>query len=86
MRVGHVLTAVVTMGAGLIIAVIFGWKLTLILSVSVPFIAGATYQQNRILKRHQIQDARHMDVAGKVKKKVRESIFCTVSNVRHAIF
>lgn len=63
---GHVVSACVTMFSGFLIAAIFGWKLTLLLLFAVPFIAGAAYQQNMILKKNQTRDYRLMDIAGRV--------------------
>lgn len=72
LRVGHVITAIVTMVSGFAIALYFGWKLTLVLCFGVPFIAGATYQQNLILKKNQIRDSKLMDTAGRVSKSFGE--------------
>lgn len=66
LRMGHVVSACVTMFSGFLIAAIFGWKLTLLLLFAVPFIAGAAYQQNMILKKNQTRDYRLMDIAGRI--------------------
>lgn len=55
------------MGSGILIAFIFGWKLSILLIVGVPFIAGAAYQQNMILKKNQFRDSRLMEIAGRVR-------------------
>lgn len=56
------------MVSGFAIALHFGWKLTLVLCFGAPFIAGATYQQNMILKKNQIRDTKLMETAGRVSK------------------
>ena len=63
------ITACVTMGSGVFIAFLFGWKLAVLLIFGVPFIAGAAYQQNMILKKSQFRDSRLMEIAGKVNTK-----------------
>ncbi len=67
LRIGHVVSAFVTMVSGLSIAMYFGWKLGLLLLLGVPFIAGAAYHQNKILKKNQLRDCRLMEMAGRVR-------------------
>lgn len=74
LRVGHMITASVTMGSGIFIAFLFGWKLAMLLIFGVPFIAGAAYQQNMILKKSQFRDSRLMEIAGKIVNECVQNI------------
>lgn len=66
MRAGQVMSAVVTLLIAICIALIFGWKLAIVLSLSVPLIVGAGYQQQMGLRKNQRRDAKFMDEAGRV--------------------
>lgn len=68
MRAGQVMSAIVTLTTAISIAFIYGWKLTIVLALSVPLIIGAGYQQQMGLRKHQRRDAKFMDEAGRVKK------------------
>lgn len=65
-RVGTVISAVVTLGASIIIAFIFGWKLALALLAVVPILLIAGALQMKVLKGHQRRDAELMSNAGSV--------------------
>lgn len=69
MRAGQVLSAIVTLTTAVCIAFIYGWKLAIVLSFSVPLIIFAGYQQQMGLRKHQRRDTKFMDEAGRVKKK-----------------
>ncbi|KAE9524995.1 hypothetical protein AGLY_015045 [Aphis glycines] len=66
MRAGQVMSAVVTLTIAICIALIFGWKLAIVLSLSVPLIVGAGYQQQMGLRKNQRRDAKFMDEAGRI--------------------
>jgi len=61
-----VIGAVVTLVVALLIAFLAGWKLALLLVISVPFLAGASYHQMMLLRRNQRRDMELMADAGKV--------------------
>lgn len=67
MRAGQVMSAVVTLTTAVIIAFVYGWKLAIVLSLAVPLIVGAGYQQQIGLRKHQRRDAKFMDEAGRVR-------------------
>jgi ABC-type multidrug transport system fused ATPase/permease subunit len=66
MRVGQVLGAFVTLAAGLTIAVLYGWKLALLLMIALPILVFASYRLKLINRRYQRLDNHLMDLAGKV--------------------
>lgn len=66
MRAGQVMSAVVTLTTAVCIAFVYGWKLAVVLVLSVPLIVGAGYQQQMGLRKHQRRDAKFMDEAGRV--------------------
>ncbi|XP_065339675.1 ATP-dependent translocase ABCB1-like isoform X2 [Cloeon dipterum] len=66
LRAGMVLSALVTLVAALIIAVINGWKLALLLLFAVPLLIMSSYQQTMLLRRHQRRDADLFDQAGRI--------------------
>lgn len=69
MRAGQVMSAIVTLTTAVGIAFIYGWKLAIVLVLSVPLIIGAGYQQQMGIRKHQRRDAKFMDEAGRVKNK-----------------
>lgn len=69
MRVGQVMSAIVTLTTAVGIAFVYGWKLAIVLALAVPLIVGAGYQQQLGLRKHQRRDAKFMDEAGRVKTK-----------------
>lgn len=60
------MVAINSLVAGLAIAFSTGWKLSLVLMIAVPIIAGAAFKQARLLRRYQKRDAKFMDDAGQV--------------------
>lgn len=68
MRVGQVLSAIVTLTTAVCIAFFYGWKLAIVLVLAVPLIVGAGYQQQMGLRKHQRRDAKFMDEAGRVNE------------------
>lgn len=66
MRAGQVMSAIVTLTIAICIALIFGWKLAIVLSFSLPLIVGAGYQQQMGLRKNQRRDAKFMDEAGRI--------------------
>jgi 4-hydroxybenzoate polyprenyltransferase len=61
------LSAMVTLVAALSIALLNGWKLAILLLITVPLMIMASYQQTMILRRNQRRDAELMDQAGRVR-------------------
>jgi ABC-type multidrug transport system fused ATPase/permease subunit len=66
LRVGQVLGAFVTLVAGFIIAVLYGWKLALLLMIALPILVYASYRLHLINRCYQELDNNLMDLAGKV--------------------
>jgi len=66
MRAGQVISSIVTLTIAISIALFFGWKLAIVLSLAVPLIIGAGYQQQMGLRKPQRRDAKFMDEAGRV--------------------
>lgn len=66
LRVGQILSTIVTLISALIIAFVFGWKLAIVLVLAVPFIAGAAYKQVMLVQKSQNRDSECMDKAGRV--------------------
>jgi len=66
MRVGQVISSVVTLIIAVCIALIYGWKLAIVLGLAVPLIIGAGYQQQMGLRKNQRRDAKFMDEAGRI--------------------
>lgn len=66
-RIGSVLAAIVTMGAGLTIAYIFGWKLALAITGAVPILIAGGAIQMKIAKGNQKRDTELMADAGRVR-------------------
>lgn len=73
-RIGTVISAAVTLGASIIIAFIFGWKLALALLAVVPILMISGIWQMKILKGHQKRDAELMSEAGNVASEAIENI------------
>lgn len=66
MRAGQVMSSIVTLTIAISIALIYGWKLAIVLGLAVPLIIGAGYQQQMGLRKNQRRDAKFMDEAGRV--------------------
>lgn len=62
----QVFGASVTMGAALVIAFLYGWKLACLLLVAIPIIIYAGYQQVYQIRKFAYRDMTIMDNAGKV--------------------
>lgn len=66
MRAGQVMSSIVTIAIAIGIAFFYGWKLAMVLGLSVPLVIGAGYQQQMSLRKNQRRDAKYMDEAGRV--------------------
>ncbi|XP_060869944.1 ATP-dependent translocase ABCB1-like isoform X2 [Metopolophium dirhodum] len=66
MRAGQVMSSIVTLTIAICIALFYGWKLAIVLGISVPLIVGAGYQQQMGLRKNQRRDAKFMDEAGRI--------------------
>ncbi|XP_022171475.1 multidrug resistance protein 1B-like isoform X2 [Myzus persicae] len=66
MRAGQVMSSIVTLTIAISIALIYGWKLAIVLGLAVPLIIGAGYQQQMGLRKNQRRDAKFMDEAGRI--------------------
>ncbi|KAF8790548.1 ATP-dependent translocase ABCB1 like protein [Argiope bruennichi] len=73
-RIGTVISAVVTLVASITIAFIFGWKLALALIVVVPILLVAGALQMKTLKGNQKRDAELMSNASEVASEAIENI------------
>ncbi|XP_050546689.1 ATP-dependent translocase ABCB1-like [Daktulosphaira vitifoliae] len=74
MRIAQVIAASVTLLAAIGIAMIFGWKLAIVLMLSVPVLIGASYQQQMIQRKHQRRDAKFMDEAGRIASECVQNV------------
>lgn len=79
MRAGQVMSAVVTLTTAAIIAFVYGWKLAIVLSLAIPLVVGASYQQQIGFRKHQRRDAKFMDEAGRVRCERASRRFRTTS-------
>ncbi|XP_063233028.1 ATP-dependent translocase ABCB1-like isoform X2 [Bacillus rossius redtenbacheri] len=86
LRAGQVLGAFVTLLAAMLIAFLYGWKLALLLTIAVPVIAGASYQQMLIIRRNQRRDAELMDEAGRVASESVQNIRTVQSLGKELLF
>jgi len=78
MRAGQVMSSIVTLTIAICIALFYGWKLAIVLGISVPLIVGAGYQQQMGLRKNQRRDAKFMDEAGRVINIIRlYNMLCT---------
>ncbi|XP_060852924.1 ATP-dependent translocase ABCB1-like isoform X2 [Rhopalosiphum padi] len=66
MRAGQVMSSAVTLIIAVCIAIIYGWKLAIVLGLAVPLIICAGYQQQMGLRKNQRRDAKFMDEAGRI--------------------
>jgi len=71
MRAGQVMSSAVTLIIAVCIAIIYGWKLAIVLGLAVPLIICAGYQQQMGLRKNQRRDAKFMDEAGRVIYNIR---------------
>lgn len=60
------MSAITTLTTAVIIAFIYGWKLSMVLVFTVPLIVGAGYLQQMGFRKNQRRDAKFMDEAGRV--------------------
>ncbi|XP_046678663.1 ATP-dependent translocase ABCB1-like isoform X2 [Homalodisca vitripennis] len=74
LRLGQMLSAMVTLVAAISIAFVFGWKLALVLLLIVPLITGGAYHQTLMMRRTQTQDSRLMDDANKIATECVQNI------------
>ncbi|GBL74148.1 Multidrug resistance protein 1 [Araneus ventricosus] len=73
-RIGTVISAIVTLVASITIAFIFGWKLALALIIVVPILLVAGAVQMKTLKGNQKRDAELMSNASEVASEAIENI------------
>nr|XP_042899922.1 uncharacterized protein LOC107456703 [Parasteatoda tepidariorum] len=73
-RIGSVLSAIVTLLSSIVIAFIFGWKLALALMLAVPLLLLSGVLQMKTLKGNQKRDAELMADAGNVACEAIENI------------
>ncbi len=66
-RMGTVLTGLITMILGIVMAFVFGWKMALLTVAMLPIIATGSYLSLKIRSGSQRRDAELMEEAGKVK-------------------
>lgn len=85
-RAGQIVSSMVTLLSGIVIAILFGWKLALLLLVAVPCLIGAAYEQTMVLRRYQRRDFKLMDDAGKVASECVQNIRTVQSLAREQLF
>ncbi|CAL1280382.1 unnamed protein product [Larinioides sclopetarius] len=73
-RIGAVISGVVTLVASIIIAFIFGWKLALVLIIFVPILLAAGAVQMKTSKGNQKRDAELMSDASAIASEAIENI------------
>ncbi|KAF8792180.1 ATP-dependent translocase ABCB1 like protein [Argiope bruennichi] len=74
LRIGTVISGVVTLLASITIAFVFGWKLALALILVVPILLSAGAMQMKISKGNQIRDAELMSLASEIASESIENI------------
>lgn len=66
MRMGTVLTSVISMVAGIVIGFIYGWELTLLMLLILPLFAFGTYINSKLRRSSENKDALGLEDVGQV--------------------
>ncbi|KAK9501451.1 hypothetical protein O3M35_012171 [Rhynocoris fuscipes] len=86
MRAGSLTSSIVTLCSGVIIAVLFGWKLASLLIIGVPVLIYSGYKHLSLIRNNQIRDATLMDNAGKVASECLQNIRTVQSLGKEYVF
>ncbi|XP_064647521.1 ATP-dependent translocase ABCB1-like isoform X2 [Lineus longissimus] len=85
-RVGTIIQSIANLGTGVVIAFVFGWKLTLVVLCFMPLLAVGGFLQVRLLHGYAKGDKKKMEEGGKIATEAIENVRTVATLVQEVKF